>query len=449
VVICIEDKWAQRIADGIAATGKPVATFSIEGRGDFETVRQASWKAKELVQWASELRREPVELGELVVSIKCGESDTTTGLGSCPTVGVVVDDLVDAGATVYFGETPELTGGEHLIADRCASAARELGREPGLADAGLSGDEDGGAAPRPCRVERAPELLELARVRRTPPFSQYPASRHRAPGRYARRRRQIRLCARCAPARSGPRSRRHDEHVEARDDGGGAADDRFDVAAIIDQLRLDRPVLVGWSYGAFIICDYVRAHGQDRIAAIQFVEGAVKLGDAAFGTLIGPGFLDHFAHATADDLPTNIWAMRSFVRASLAKPLGADEFETALCWNIVVRRGSAPTSRRARSTTTTCCAPSRCRCSHARPGGLGRAAGDGRARPRHLRGCRGLLVRRRRSRAAPGGARALQPRARRADHSRPGLMPRARTRPPPPAPTGQRGPAARRRRNAA
>ena len=51
-----------------------------------------------------------------------------------------------------------------------------------------------------------------------------------------------------------------------------------DVAAIIDELRLDRPVLVGWSYGAFVICDYVRAHGQERIAAIDFVEGAVKLG---------------------------------------------------------------------------------------------------------------------------------------------------------------------------
>ena len=65
-------------------------------------------------------------------------------------------------------------------------------------------------------------------------------------------------------------------------------------------------MLVGWSYGAFVICDYVRAYGQDRIAAIDFVEGAVKLGEAAFGTLIGPGFLDHFADATADDLPTNI-----------------------------------------------------------------------------------------------------------------------------------------------
>lgn len=121
VVLCIEEKWGQRVADGIAATGKPVAMFSIEGKGDLETVRQASWAAKDFVQYATEQRRVPVELSELVVSIKCGESDTTTGLGSCPTVGVAVDDLVDAGATVFFGETPELTGGEHLIAARCAT----------------------------------------------------------------------------------------------------------------------------------------------------------------------------------------------------------------------------------------------------------------------------------------------------------------------------------------
>jgi non-heme chloroperoxidase len=109
-----------------------------------------------------------------------------------------------------------------------------------------------------------------------------------------------------------------------------------DVAAIIDKLGLDWPLLVGWSYGAFVICDYVRVYGQERIAAIEFVEGAVKLGESAFGTLIGPGFLDHFADATADDLPTNIAAMRAFLRACTAKPLPVEEFETALCWNLVV-----------------------------------------------------------------------------------------------------------------
>jgi (2R)-sulfolactate sulfo-lyase subunit beta len=121
VVIGIEENWTKRVADGIAKTGKPVASFSIEGSGDLETVRRASWKAKEFVQWASELRREAVELEDLTVSIKCGESDTTTGLGSCPTVGTAVDLLVEAGASVFFGETSELTGGEHLIAERTAT----------------------------------------------------------------------------------------------------------------------------------------------------------------------------------------------------------------------------------------------------------------------------------------------------------------------------------------
>ena len=109
-----------------------------------------------------------------------------------------------------------------------------------------------------------------------------------------------------------------------------------DLAAIIDELRIDRPVLVGWSYGAFVIGDYVRAYGQDRIAGIDFVGGAVKLGQAAFGPLIGPGFLDHFADLTADDLPTNIRGMRAFLKGLVVKPLTADDLESALCWSIVV-----------------------------------------------------------------------------------------------------------------
>ena len=109
-----------------------------------------------------------------------------------------------------------------------------------------------------------------------------------------------------------------------------------DVANIIAELGLHRPVLVGWSYGSFVICDYLRTHGQARVAGINFVEGAVKLGETAFGTLIGPGFLDHFVGATADDLPTNIQTMRSFVRACVVKPVPDDDLESAVCWNVVV-----------------------------------------------------------------------------------------------------------------
>ena len=109
-----------------------------------------------------------------------------------------------------------------------------------------------------------------------------------------------------------------------------------DVAAIIEQLGLDRPVLVGWSYGGFIICDYLRAHGQDRIAAIDFAGAVVTLSGAAFGTLIGPGFLDHFPDATADDLPTNIRGMRGLVKGWPAKPYPPEDLETLLASSMTV-----------------------------------------------------------------------------------------------------------------
>jgi (2R)-sulfolactate sulfo-lyase subunit beta len=121
VVIGIEPKWTERVAGEIARTGKPVEAFSIEGYGDLRTIERASRAAYRLMQEASELEREPVEVRELVLSIKCGESDPTLGLAGNPALGRVVDRLVDAGATVIFGETSELTGAEHLIAERCAT----------------------------------------------------------------------------------------------------------------------------------------------------------------------------------------------------------------------------------------------------------------------------------------------------------------------------------------
>ena len=121
VVVGIEPNWTHRVAEGIARSGKPVEGYSIERFGDLRTLAAAARTAQQFLQDASELSREPVERRELTISIKCGESDTTTGLGSCPTVSQVVDRHVEDGGTIIFGETSELTGGEHLIAARCAS----------------------------------------------------------------------------------------------------------------------------------------------------------------------------------------------------------------------------------------------------------------------------------------------------------------------------------------
>jgi len=123
VVIGIEEGWTQRVVEGIAATGKPVRGFGIELHGDHDTIMRASKAAKEYVQWASELRREERPLEDLWVSTKCGESDTTSGCGANPTVGNAFDKLYPHGTTLLFGETTELTGGEHLVAERCRTPA--------------------------------------------------------------------------------------------------------------------------------------------------------------------------------------------------------------------------------------------------------------------------------------------------------------------------------------
>jgi (2R)-sulfolactate sulfo-lyase subunit beta len=127
IVIGIEPSWTGRIVDGIAKTGKPVTGFSIEQNGDINTIAAASRKAKEYVQWASELRREACGIGDLWVSTKCGESDTTTGLASCPTVGNMYDKLIPKGIYGVFGETSEITGAEHLARKRAATP--ELGEK--------------------------------------------------------------------------------------------------------------------------------------------------------------------------------------------------------------------------------------------------------------------------------------------------------------------------------
>ncbi|MFM8393384.1 MAG: UxaA family hydrolase [Acidobacteriota bacterium] len=119
VVIGIEEGWTRRVVDGIASTGKPVVGFGIEGHGDHETIRRASQSAREFLQWASERQREECPLVDLWVSTKCGESDTTSGCGANPTVGNAFDKLYERGLTLLFGETTELTGGEHLVAARC------------------------------------------------------------------------------------------------------------------------------------------------------------------------------------------------------------------------------------------------------------------------------------------------------------------------------------------
>jgi pimeloyl-ACP methyl ester carboxylesterase len=119
---------------------------------------------------------------------------------------------------------------------------------------------------------------------------------------------------------------------------GCYADERLwadDLAAVIDQTRLERPVLVAWSYGGLIVTDYLRAHGDAGIAGIDLVAAAVLLRPPTFDHL-GPGLLANAPDACLPDLATNIAAIQRFLRSCTARPLEEELWSTALCWNMVV-----------------------------------------------------------------------------------------------------------------
>jgi (2R)-sulfolactate sulfo-lyase subunit beta len=123
IVIGIEPNWTQKVADNIAKTGKRVEALAIERSGDLKTIAKGARLARDMVIEASEEKRRAFDVSELVVSTKCGESDTTSGLASNPTVGVAYDMLAAEGATLLFGETSELTGAEHIVASRMTTPA--------------------------------------------------------------------------------------------------------------------------------------------------------------------------------------------------------------------------------------------------------------------------------------------------------------------------------------
>jgi pimeloyl-ACP methyl ester carboxylesterase len=64
-----------------------------------------------------------------------------------------------------------------------------------------------------------------------------------------------------------------------------------DMRAVMSALRVNKPILVGWSYGGFIICDYIRHCGQENLGGLIFVDAATEMGRDEANILLGAGFL--------------------------------------------------------------------------------------------------------------------------------------------------------------
>lgn len=117
-----------RMYEELKATGKPTEIIHIQELGGVsKAIRIGTDIARRLVMEISGLQREPADVSEIIMAIKCGASDTTSGMASNCVIGYVADKLVDLGATVIFGETTEFLGGEHLLAKRAVN--EEVGKK--------------------------------------------------------------------------------------------------------------------------------------------------------------------------------------------------------------------------------------------------------------------------------------------------------------------------------
>ena len=123
-----ESTDVSRVAEAIASAGKAVEVVVIqETGGAARSTAQAVLVAQKLVQAASTETRTPCSAGHLQLGLKCGSSDTTSGLAPNPALGIASDRLVAAGATSVLGEVTEFIGAEHLLAKHAQTP--ELGKQ--------------------------------------------------------------------------------------------------------------------------------------------------------------------------------------------------------------------------------------------------------------------------------------------------------------------------------
>ena len=108
-----------RLAEEIAKSGKRVEILDVTKEGStFRALEKGVQLAREMVLEASRIRRQPFDLSHLAVGVKCGHSDTTSGIAGNPVIGNLFDRIVAAGGTAFFGETTEIIGAEHILCQR-------------------------------------------------------------------------------------------------------------------------------------------------------------------------------------------------------------------------------------------------------------------------------------------------------------------------------------------
>lgn len=119
VVVGLEPVTTEEVASRIRGCGKPVEVVDIQlVGGTIEATAIGTRHAARLVREVTRHRRAPHPVSKLTIGVECGGSDTTSGLASNPSIGVVADRIVEAGGKVVISETSEFFGAEQLFAER-------------------------------------------------------------------------------------------------------------------------------------------------------------------------------------------------------------------------------------------------------------------------------------------------------------------------------------------
>ena len=110
---------SSELYEAIKASGKPVEHIVIQEEGDvFKTVEKGVAAARRFAKAASELKREPCSISELIIATKCGGTDATSGLAANPAVGSCCDRIVGQGGSGIISEVGELLNTEHIFMRR-------------------------------------------------------------------------------------------------------------------------------------------------------------------------------------------------------------------------------------------------------------------------------------------------------------------------------------------
>jgi pimeloyl-ACP methyl ester carboxylesterase len=120
---------------------------------------------------------------------------------------------------------------------------------------------------------------------------------------------------------------------------GGYADSKLwadDVNAAIEALRLDQPIICGWSYGPLVILDYIRHYGEDGVGGIHFVGGITKLGSDDALSVLTPEFLGHVPGFFSADVGESVRALGSLLRMCFTREPPAEELYLMLGYNVSV-----------------------------------------------------------------------------------------------------------------